>query len=58
MPGKAGKVRRVSVPGAEFQECSYLDDLTTAGTLRTGHTNAQDWHGLHAQGTLNPRDVP
>ncbi|HZB08949.1 MAG TPA: tannase/feruloyl esterase family alpha/beta hydrolase [Rubrobacter sp.] len=58
MPGKASKLKRVSVLGAEFQESSYLDDLTTAGTLRTGHTNAQDWHGLHAQGTLNPRDVP
>jgi hypothetical protein len=31
MPGKAGKVRRVAVPGAAFQECLYLDDLTTAG---------------------------
>lgn len=58
MSEKVGKIRKVSVAGAEFQECSYLDDLTTAGTLRTGHTNAQDWHGLHAQGTRNPRGVP
>jgi hypothetical protein len=58
MAEKVGKGRKVSVTGAEFQERSYLDDLTTAGTLRTGHTNANDWHGLHAQGTHNPRSVP
>jgi len=55
--GKFGKARKVSVTGAEFQELSYLDDLTTAGTLRTGHTNIQDWFGLHAQGTRNPQGV-
>src|SRR5215211_5507652 len=54
----ASPTREVLVPGAENQECSYLDDLTTAGTLSTGHTNVNDWHGLHAQGTLNPRGVP
>jgi hypothetical protein len=36
MTERAGKkVREVLVPGAEDQECSYLDDLTTVGTLST-----------------------
>ena len=58
MAEKVGKGKKVSVPGAEFQECSHLEDLTTAGRLRTGHTNLNDWAGLHAQGTTNPRGVP
>lgn len=56
MPEKVDKVKKVSVTGAEFQECSYLNDLT-AGTLSSGHTNLNDWAGLHAQGTINPRGV-
>src|SRR5215208_5136744 len=58
MAERVAKGRTVSVTGAEFQEHSYLDDLTTAGTQRTGHTNSNDWHGLHAQGTHNPQGVP
>jgi Tannase and feruloyl esterase/3HB-oligomer hydrolase (3HBOH) len=58
MAEKVGKGRKVSVTGVEFQESSYLEDLTTAGTQRTGHTNSNDWQGLHAQGTHNPRNVP
>lgn len=54
----ASKIGEDLVPGAEKCDPVYLDDLTTAGTLCTGHTNLTDWAGLHAQGTVNPRDVP
>jgi predicted esterase len=49
---------RIDVPRAEVQEAACLDDLTTAGTLLTGHTNIDDWNGLHASGTENPSGVP
>jgi predicted esterase len=49
---------RIDVPRAEVQEAACLDDLTTAGTLLTGHTNIDDWNGLHASGTRNPSGVP
>lgn len=45
-------------PGAERSEGACLDDLTTAGTVATGHTNPDDWAGLHAAGTTNPSGVP
>lgn len=48
----------LQVPGAERQVVSCLDDLTTAGTTRTGHTDPNDWAGLHAAGTRNPSGVP
>jgi pimeloyl-ACP methyl ester carboxylesterase len=51
------KVREDLVHGAAF-DCACLDDLTTAGTLPTKHTNQVDWWGLHAQGTQNPIGVP
>lgn len=46
------------VPGAERQDADCLQDLTTAGTTRTGHTDRNDWSGLHAGGTENPTGVP
>lgn len=46
------------VRGAEMQESACLDDLTTAGTVASGHTNPADWNGLHAVGTRNPSGVP
>src|SRR3954451_8762206 len=48
----------VKVPGAEMQKSACLDDLTTAGTTLTGHTDESDWEGLHASGTENPTGVP
>src|SRR3954471_3954165 len=48
----------VKVPGAEMQKSACLDDLTTAGTSTSGHTDQSDWEGLHAQGTKNPTGVP
>ncbi|GAA0585908.1 tannase/feruloyl esterase family alpha/beta hydrolase [Actinomadura livida] len=46
------------VPGAETQVTACLDDLTTAGTIASGHTVPADWAGLHAGGTRNPSGVP
>ncbi len=48
----------LATPGAERQLTACLDDLTTAGTTVTGHTDANDWAGLHAAGTRNPSGVP
>lgn len=56
--GHCAREGRIDVPGAEVQKTACLDDLTTAGTLLTGHTNQQDWSGLHATGTKNPSGVP
>ena len=49
---------RIDVPGAEVQKTACLDDLTTAGTVASGHTNVDDWAGLNATGTTNPSGVP
>lgn len=48
----------VVVPGAEKQQVDCLDDLTTAGTSRTGHTDSSDYGPLSAKGTVNPTGVP
>lgn len=52
------RMARIDVPGAVQQKQACLDDLTTAGTTTTGHTNQSDWSGLHADGTRNPSGVP
>jgi hypothetical protein len=44
--------------GAQTIKTACLTDLTTAGTIRTGHTNPADWAGLHATGTTSPTGVP
>ena len=46
------------MPGAQAQKVACLDDLTTAGTVASGHTNPNDWAGLNAAGTTNPTGVP
>ncbi|RFU87831.1 tannase/feruloyl esterase family alpha/beta hydrolase [Streptomyces triticagri] len=40
------------VPGAEHQQAACLDELTTAGTVASGHTDEADWAGL------TPKDLP
>ena len=50
--------QRIDVPGAERQKTACLTDLTTAGTVASGHTNVEDWVGLNATGTKNPTGVP
>jgi predicted esterase len=49
---------RIHTPRAERQVLACLDDLTTAGTLLSGHTQFAQWNGLHAPGTTNPTGVP
>ncbi|HEY0639183.1 MAG TPA: tannase/feruloyl esterase family alpha/beta hydrolase [Pseudonocardiaceae bacterium] len=51
-------MERVRVPLAEHQERACLADLTTAGTVATGHTDPADWAGLHPLGAVNPTGVP
>ena len=55
---EAAKPRPLLVPGAEHQVVSALADLTTAGTVASGHTDPADWAGLSAPGTVNPTGVP
>ena len=49
--------RPLFVPGAERQVVSALADLTTAGTVASGHTDPADWAGLSVPGTVNPAGV-
>ncbi len=48
----------LTVPGAEHAQSVCLPDLTTAGTIGSGHTDPADWAGLHAPGTQNPSGTP
>jgi hypothetical protein len=50
--------QRLRVPGAEQQLVACLADLTTAGTVATGHTVPGDWAGLSSVRTVNPTGVP
>lgn len=49
---------RLRVPGAEKTVAACLSDLTTAGTVASGHTDPADWAGLVAPGTRSPSGVP
>jgi hypothetical protein len=52
---------QLTVPGAEHLETACLADLTTTGTLRTGHTDPSAFTGfgeLNVPGTVNPSGVP
>lgn len=48
----------VRVPGAERQRSACLDELTTAGTVASGHTDPADWAGLTPKGLAVPSGVP
>ncbi|WP_433165539.1 alpha/beta hydrolase family protein [Kribbella sp. CA-247076] len=50
--------RQVRVPGAEYQQLAYLDDLTTTGTVASGHTNPADYAGLTHSGLPQQSGVP
>jgi dienelactone hydrolase len=56
-PAGAATCPRLTVPGAERTKQACLRDLTTAGTVRTGHTNPTDYAGLAARGTRTPSGV-
>ncbi|GAA4565768.1 tannase/feruloyl esterase family alpha/beta hydrolase [Planotetraspora kaengkrachanensis] len=57
-PASASTCRSIAVPGAEHQISACLDDLTTAGTVASGHTDVADWTGLNSAGAVNPSGVP
>lgn len=48
----------VRVPGAVHQESACLADLTTTGTLASGHTVQADWAGLTPADLPAPDPVP
>ncbi|MFV2121106.1 tannase/feruloyl esterase family alpha/beta hydrolase, partial [Streptomyces sp. Act-28] len=56
--GRCARLAQVRVPGAEHQRAACLDELTTAGTVASGHTDAADWAGLTPKGLAVPRGVP
>src|SRR5437763_4397503 len=43
------------IPGAAYQIAAHLDDLTTTGTVATGHPVQADWAGLTSAGLPVPR---
>jgi hypothetical protein len=59
-PGPAAAAASCSpaVPGAERQQAQCLADLTTAGTVASGHTDPADWAGLTSAGAHHPSGVP
>ncbi|MFE9592785.1 tannase/feruloyl esterase family alpha/beta hydrolase [Streptomyces sp. NPDC006294] len=56
--GHCARQHTLRVPGAEHQEVSCLDELTTAGTVASGHTDPADWAGLTPAGLETPDGVP
>jgi hypothetical protein len=56
--GHCARLERLRVPGAELQQAACLDELTTAGTVASGHTVAADWAGLTAAALPQPVGVP
>ncbi|MGW6057617.1 tannase/feruloyl esterase family alpha/beta hydrolase [Streptomyces sp. NPDC055189] len=56
--GHCASSARLKVPGAERQERSCLAELTTAGTVSSGHTDPADWAGLTPAGLTTPAGVP
>jgi hypothetical protein len=55
--GPCAQLAGLRVPGAQYQQVACLTDLTTAGTVASGHTVSADWAGLNAPGTVNPSGV-
>ncbi|WP_436492384.1 3-hydroxybutyrate oligomer hydrolase family protein [Actinokineospora sp. HUAS TT18] len=49
---------RLRVPGAARQVAACLDDVTTNGTVASGHTVAGDWAGLTSAGLPRSASVP
>ncbi|WP_086736088.1 tannase/feruloyl esterase family alpha/beta hydrolase [Streptomyces glaucescens] len=56
--GHCARLARVRVPGAERQRAACLTELTTAGTVASGHTDPADWAGLTPKDLTVPRGVP
>ena len=45
-PSACRGIEQLTVPGAERLEAACLGDLTTAGTIKTGHTDPSELHRL------------
>ncbi|HET9141884.1 tannase/feruloyl esterase family alpha/beta hydrolase, partial [Actinophytocola sp.] len=56
--GHCARLDRLHVPGAQLQRTACLAELTTAGTVASGHTVAADWAGLTAADLPQPSGVP
>lgn len=56
--GHCAKMSWLRVPGAERQDKACLDELTTAGTVASGHTDKADWAGLTPAALEVPSGVP
>ncbi|GLW06979.1 hypothetical protein Misp01_21090 [Microtetraspora sp. NBRC 13810] len=57
-PAACARQDRITVPGAERQVSACLADLTTTGTVASGHTIPADWAGLHPANADSPSGVP
>lgn len=57
-PGHCAGMDAIVVPGAEHQRADCLDELTTAGTVASGHTDETDWSGLTPKDLATPSGVP
>ena len=52
------RLDRLRVPGAAHQQADCLAELTTAGTVDSGHTDPADWAGLTPKDLSTPSGVP
>ncbi|MFE0477825.1 tannase/feruloyl esterase family alpha/beta hydrolase [Streptomyces sp. NPDC058947] len=57
-PEDCARPTSVRVPGAEHQQSACLAELTTAGTVASGHTDPADWAGLTSKDLAVPSGVP
>ncbi|MFH9758137.1 3-hydroxybutyrate oligomer hydrolase family protein [Streptomyces anulatus] len=57
-PGHCSGVGLIRVPGAAHQQADCLAELTTAGTVASGHTDPADWAGLTPKDLATPSGVP
>ncbi|MEU2577429.1 tannase/feruloyl esterase family alpha/beta hydrolase [Streptomyces anulatus] len=57
-PGHCSGVELIRVPGAAHQQADCLEELTTAGTVASGHTDPADWAGLTPKDLAIPSGVP
>ncbi|MFC8627870.1 3-hydroxybutyrate oligomer hydrolase family protein [Streptomyces anulatus] len=56
--GHCSGVELIRVPGAAHQQADCLEELTTAGTVASGHTDPADWAGLTPKDLTTPSGVP
>src|ERR1044072_2525310 len=56
--GHCARADRLHVPFAQEQVVACLDELTTAGTVASGHTVEADWTGLTQASLPQPSGVP